>query len=108
MDNNSITYGSGTAIASITDKSGNGRTASQITATNQPTQTIITGSNPVALFDGNGDYLDFSEASTIRTAIAVAYREPGSTGAYQHILSHSTIEPDYHGSTTYQYQDAYR
>lgn len=67
----------GTAVSQWRDKSGNGRNASQSTATNQPTyQAGLSGKNAV-VFDGSLDYLEITnnlftgESTNTFTFIAV-------------------------------------
>jgi hypothetical protein len=69
---------------------------------------VITGSNPIALFDGSGDFVDFTEVNTVRTAIVLAYEDVTASGPWKSILSHSTIEPDFHRGVSGEYQDNYR
>lgn len=54
----SLALSDGAAVSSWTDSSGNGRTASQATAGNQPTfKTNILNGKPVVRFDGTTDFM---------------------------------------------------
>lgn len=109
MDDSSITYGVWSGISIINDKSPSNRDAIQSNGTFQPTRQIMPNGNPLMMMDGINDTVTFSEANTIRTAIIVAFESAGTTWLDKSILSHTTIEPDFHrGQSARQYQDNFR
>jgi hypothetical protein len=79
-DSSTVTL-SGTAITSVTDKSGNNRTASQSTGNNQPAiASSVRNGKSAAQFDGVNDALDLSFGSSQTRAVTI-FTVVNATGA---------------------------
>jgi hypothetical protein len=79
-DSSTVTL-SGTAITSVTDKSGNNRTASQSTGNNQPAiASSVRNGKSAAQFDGVNDALDVAYGSAQSQAVTV-FAVINATGA---------------------------
>jgi hypothetical protein len=83
LDGASLASGS---VATWSDKSGNGRDATQTTPNNQPTTTTMNGRNAV-LFDGSNDFLNVAGItfSTAPYSALVVYSHPAQR--FQAILN---------------------
>lgn len=72
-DANTITL-NGSTVSQWNDKSGNGRNATQTTATNQPTYSATgINSKPSLNFDGSNDFMDVGISSTVVNASASVF-----------------------------------
>lgn len=73
-DNATVLAGASGNVYQWNDKSGNGRHATQGTAGSQPDYNTDTLNGvPIIKFDGNSDYMEFSEFDTAATVVMVAH-----------------------------------
>ena len=84
-DDSNDTASDGTAIATITDSSGNGNDATQATASNQPTFKALDQSTTSLSFDGSTDYLSAPTITALNAPTAFSssawFAYSGSTTA---------------------------
>lgn len=77
------------AVSSWSDQSGNGYTATQGTAANQPTYRVdVFGGQPSVRFDGSDDFLGHGADNTAQCMIfAVAQTRSAQSGAYRGVCA---------------------
>lgn len=87
----SLSLNDGDAVASWTDSSGSGNTATQGTAASKPTyKASIINSLPVVRFDGSNDFLTVTRNSGLEPVAVTLFalvRASSSPGAFSYILS---------------------
>lgn len=86
-DSSTITL-NGSNVSQWSDKSGNGRNATQTTASSQPTYTTDSNGKPTLSYDGTNDVLNFS-AINARTFFMVT--RAGATNQDAMLWGHSTV-----------------
>ena len=84
-DASTLTLASG-AVSAWSDKSGNGRNASQATAASRPTTTTVNGKTALS-FDGTDDGLDFTGTSRTDETWIIAAAQTADQTAQRSMLS---------------------
>lgn len=98
----SLTFSSGSSVSGLSDLSGNGRNALQVTAAQQPTLvTNVFGTKPALLFDNVNDNLAFSltTGSALTAFLVVKFATDRTTTSDSQVIG-STSNYFYFGNLT--------